>query len=62
MFDYIIVAGNDYYSFREKHAELCVKHELYQLVFDIWLLNDKMKLLMILLLRSTENGCYGIIH
>ena len=27
MFDHIIVAGNDYYSFREKHAELYVKSE-----------------------------------
>ena len=27
MFDHIIVAGNDYYSFREKHAELYVKRE-----------------------------------
>ena len=27
MFDHIIVAGDDYYSFREKHAELYVKRE-----------------------------------
>ena len=27
MFDHIIVAGNEYYSFREKHAELYVKRE-----------------------------------
>ena len=27
LFDHIIVAGDDYYSFREKHAELYVKRE-----------------------------------
>jgi len=27
LFDHIIVAGGDYYSFREKHAELYVKRE-----------------------------------